>query len=282
MVCVDQDSMQGIVNQVSNIAAAVNGSPVNGDTGVINGSSMFGSNGLLSVLNCSPGTDCYKSRHHNALFKKLNAKKKIYANAPIELSRAEKNLYVFNKGETGGNDIYNNLIIGRFAQTAGQFKQNSIDKQQQFMASIIQSIKQYQSGIVFMNQMKNLVDLRQAEQDDLIKKINYYQTVLHTSERKFVYENKNKDNLYSYQRIMIFLYYAGLICFIIFGNFIPDKLYLKSSVWLIVIIVAIIPLILNLFIMWIFLLYDTVAYWFSELPHKDIAGGLPPTPPLGG
>ena len=129
--------------------------------------------------------------------------------------------------------------------------------------------------------MKNLVASRQSEQNNLKKNINYYQTILHTSERKAVYENQNKDNLYGYQRIMIFLYYAGLVGFIIFGNFIPDKLYLKSSVWIIVIIMAIIPVILNLFIMWLFLLYDTVAYWFSELPHKDIAGDLDHTPPLG-
>lgn len=281
MVAVDQDFMQGIVNQVSNIATAVSGTPINGATGTINGASVVGSNGLLSALTCSPGSDCHKSKHHGDLLKKFNDQKSIYKNAPIELSRAEKNLYVFNKGETGGDTVYSNMIIDRFAETAEQFKKNSIDKQQQFMGDIIQSIKQYQSALVFKNQMKNLVALRQSEQNNLKKNINYYQTILHTSERKAVYENQNKDNLYGYQRIMIFLYYAGLVGFIIFGNFIPDKLYLKSSVWIIVIIMAIIPVILNLFIMWLFLLYDTVAYWFSELPHKDIAGDLDHTPPLG-
>jgi hypothetical protein len=276
MVCVDKDNIQSIVNQVSNIASAVNGSPINGASSTATGTATgaFGANGLLSALT---GSTDYKSKHHSYLLKRFTQQKTAYQNAPIDVSRAEKNLYLYNKGEPGGETLYNNIIIDRFSKTAATFKENTVDRQQQFMAGLIQSIKQYQATGVFASQMKNLLKLRQAEQDDLKKKIDYYQTVLQTSERKVVYENDSKDNIYTYQRIMIFLYYAALVCFIIFGNFIPDRLYLKSSVWIILVIVAMIPLLLNLFIMWIFLLYDTVAYWFSELPHKDIAGGLAPS-----
>jgi len=259
---------QPTLNKFSNIAAAVTGLVVNGQTGAVGG--ILGDSGFLGSLTCAAGTDCYKSRHNNFLLDKYNKKKTVYDAAPIELSRAEKNYYVFNKGEYGGQDRYDKLIMDRFATTAAQFKKNSIDKQQQFMSDLLQSIKQYQGALVFEAQMKNLLNLRTAEQNDYKKNILYYEKILQTSERKAVYENKSTDTLYSYQRVMIFLYYAGIVIFILFGNFIPDKLYLNYSVWLIIVILALIPLFLNLAIMWIFMLYDTVVYWVSDMPHKDV------------
>jgi hypothetical protein len=247
------------------------------------------SNDILSVLTCPVGSQCYKTKRSLFFKKIMDDDKKYYESSPLELSRSEKNYYVYNVGEYGGDEKYSELIIDRFARTAEQFKKNSIDKQQQFMSDLIQSIKQYQAGLVFKNQMDNLLKLRQAEHDDLIKNVNYYQKILQTSERKVVYENKNMDGLEMYRRVMIFLYYAAIVSFIIFGNFIPDKLYNKGSVWLIIVIAAIFPIIMNMLVMWIFIIYDTVSYWFSELPHKDVyinlgspANEKPPSPPKGG
>ena len=240
---------------------------------------------IVNALTCPVNSECYKSRQNQILKIIMEKKTQIANKIPMELSQAEKNYYVYNGGSNGGEEVYNKLIMDRFAATADQFKQNSIDKQQQFMSELIQGIKQYQAALIFQGQMANLLKLRQSEQADLMKNVNYYQKILQTSERKVVYENKNTDSLYMYRRVMIFLYYAALICFIIFGNFIPDKLYNKWSVWLIIIIAAIIPIIMNMLVMWIFIIYDTVSYWFSELPHKDVyinmdnGGETPPDPP---
>lgn len=244
-----------------------------------------GGNTFFNSLMCPIDSDCYKKKQTQLLKRILDKKQEISDKIPMQLSQAEKNYYVYNSGSRGGEQVYDKLIIDRFANTANEFKKNSINKQQQFMSELIQSIKQYQAGLIFQGQMANLLKLRQSEQDDLKKNINYYQKILQTSERKVVYENKNSDSLYMYRRIMIFLYYAGLVCFIIFGNFVPDKLYTKWSVWLIIIIVAAIPIILNMVIMWVFIIYDTLSYWFSELPHKDVYINMdngedtPPDPP---
>jgi hypothetical protein len=220
----------------------------------------------INLISCPVGSECYKTKQSNLLKEIMNSKQAIARNIPMDLSQAEKNYYVYSSGE----EIYNKLIIDRFATSATEFKKNTIDRQQQFMSDLLQSIKQYQSALIFKGQMDNLLSTKQNEHNNLLKNVNYYQKVLHTSERKAVYENKNMDSLYLYRRILIFLYYACLVCSIIFGNFIPDKLYNKGSVWLLIVIVAIIPIILNMLMMWVFLLYDTLAYWFAELPHKDV------------
>jgi hypothetical protein len=271
MANIDEATLQRIANETSNITSSFTGTSVNGATGL---ASLMGENSIVNTLTCSPGTECYRTKRNNYLKKKLETEKTNYYNAPIDLSRAEKNYYIYNNGESGGERAYSQVIIDRFSKTADQFKQNSIEMQQEFMAGLSQSIKQYQAALLFQKQMDNLLQLRQNEQKNLIKNINYYQTILQTSERKVVYENKNMDNLYTYRRIMVFLYYAALICFIIFGNFIPDKLYTKQSVWIVIIIAAIIPIILNIVIMWLYILYDTVSYWFADLPHKDVYRNL--------
>lgn len=283
---------QNMIGQTSSIVSTVGGimsSVVGMGGGGAGGAGGGDSADVISMITCGVGSHCYKTKQSQLLKKTFDDNKKNYDSAPLELSKAEKNYFVYNVGEYGGEEIYNKLIIDRFARTAEQFKKNSIDKQQQFMSDLLQSIKQYQAALVFKNQMANLLKLRQGEHDDLMKNINYYQKILQTSERKVVYENKNMDSLDIYRRIMIFLYYAGLVSFIIFGNFIPDKLYTKWTVWLIIVIVAIIPIIMNMLLVWIFIIYDTVSYWFSELPHQDVYKNMgrpadepAPAPPKGG
>jgi hypothetical protein len=283
---------QNMIGQTSSIVSTVGGimSSAGGIGGGAGGAGGGGDSAdLYNILTCGVGSQCYKTKQSQLLKKTFDDNKKNYDSVPLELSKAEKNYFVYNVGEYGGEEIYNKLIIDRFARTAEQFKKNSIDRQQQFMSDLLQSIKQYQAALVFKNQMANLLKLRQGEHDDLMKNINYYQKILQTSERKVVYENKNMDSLDIYRRIMIFLYYAGLVSFIIFGNFIPDKLYTKWTVWLIIVIIAIIPIIMNMLLVWIFIIYDTVSYWFSELPHKDVyinigrpADEPAPAPPKGG
>jgi len=250
-------------------------------------SSFLKLDNIFDMINCRKGEECYKTRRNTYLKTNYDNQKKRYNSAPIDLSRAEKNYYVYNEGNPGGNDAYNELIIDRFSDSAKQFKKNSIGMQQEFMGNLSQSLKQYQSSVVFKDQLKNLLKMRENEKKSLIKNINYYKKIVQTSERKVVYENKNMDTLYIYRRLMIFVYYGIIICFIVFGNFIPDQLYKKYSVWLVLIIAAIFPIILNIITMWLFILYDTVTYWFSDMPYKDVYINIgnpydekPPAPPI--
>ena len=244
-------------------------------------------NSIFDMMTCAPGSDCYKTKRSAYLLDKYNKEKSKYINAPIDLSRAEKNYYVYNEGNNGGEKAYNSFIIDRFSKTAKEFKKNSIDKQQEFMGNLSQALKQYQAAVLFKEHTKKLLKMRENEHNDLIKNINYYKKVVQTSERKVVYENKNMDVLYMYRRVMIFIYYGLIVCFIVFGNFIPDQLYKKYSVWLVILILIIFPIILNIITMWIFTLYDTLNYWFSEMPYKDVYINIknpydekPPAPPI--
>ena len=193
-------------------------------------------------------------------------------NDPLDVSVAEKNLYLYNSGNSigSGEDGYNHVILARFASTAEELKKNSIEKQQQFMLEVSRVLKQYDVDVLSFEKTKKLLKTRQQENKDYKKKIDMIDRMVKTNERKVVYENENTGGLFTYRRILLFFYYSALVVYIIFGNFIPDKLYLNYSVWAIVVIVAILPIILNMFIKWIFIILDVISYWFKEIPHKDV------------
>lgn len=230
-----------------------------------------------SIANPSTGvgsTPAGKVRRSDVLKQRWLDASLNYQSAPFELSRAEKNYYDYNRGEPGGNEVYNLIIIDRFAKNAKTLRQNSIDKQQEFMADLAQMLKQYQGEKMYADRTIQLLQLRQQENEDLKKKLEMYKRILQTSERKVVYEIKDTTGQHTYRRAMLFLYYSAVISYVIFGNFIPDQLYLNKSIDFILIIVCFIPLILNLIIKWVYIIGDVVAYWFHNRPYKDVYADL--------
>jgi hypothetical protein len=143
-------------------------------------------------------------------------------------------------------------------------------KRQEFTSNIAQNLKQYQGEYLFAARTSELLANKIQENKDLKKKLDMYTRILNTNERKVVYQDRDTGSLNTYRRVMLFFYYSAIIFYVIFGNFIPDKLYLKYSAWAVVVIFSIIPIILNMIMKWIFIIADTVGYWFSEIPHKDV------------
>jgi hypothetical protein len=224
-----------------------------------------------SSIMCPVGSDCYIKQQTTLLNNNFAKAKLDYQNGPLEISLAEKNIYEYNAGQPGGDTNYNIAIIDRFATTAKEMQQNSIDKQQEYMADLAQALRQYQSQVPLLKRTEQLLETRQKEHDELVRKIDLYKKILQTNERKVVYEIKDTSGIYTYRRVMMFLYYGAIVCYIIFSNFIPDKLYQSYIVWLIIVIVSIIPIILNMVIRWIFIIGDVTAYWFkNDMPHRDI------------
>ena len=226
------------------------------------------------LLRANPNSPQARAKVKNNLQREWITAQENLTNAPLELSLAEKNYYVYNNGEPGGDEVYNLTIIDRFANTANELKMNSIDKQQEFMADLTQSLKQYQGQKLFADRTMQLLNVRKQENADLVNKLEMFNRILQTSERKVVYEDKDSTSQKTYRRVMLFLYYSAIVCYIIFSNFIPEKLYLNKTIWIMIIIASLVPLILNLIIKWVFIISDVVAYWFHERPYKDAYGDL--------
>lgn len=226
-------------------------------------------NTVSTTVTCGPETDCYKLKETTRLEQLKNTAEENKNNANAYISRAEKNLYLYknNNNETD----YNSYIFDRFAtKSRGEFRNNSIEKQQQYMRDVSQLLKQYQTEYdLFKNNKKLFVD-RQKQNEALKMKLNKYEGTVQTSERKVMYEYKDMETMHLFRRVLLFFYYGIIVLYLVFGRFIPEQQYLQKSVWIILLIALCIPLMLDLVVKWIFILKDYVGYWLADIPHKDV------------
>ena len=162
------------------------------------------------------------------------------------------------------------MIYDRFSNTAVEFKQNSIKKQQHYMQNISQVLKQYQSEVLFAKRTEELYDTKEKTYIKKKKDLDRLEGMVRTSERKVVYENKDMDGLYLARRVMQFFYYSAIIIYIVFGDFIPKEQYKDYSVISIIVILLLLPIMLNILVRWLFILKDYFYYWFKDIPHKDV------------
>jgi hypothetical protein len=187
-----------------------------------------------------------------------------------DLSHAEKNYYQYTD-VSGGSDIsYNQLLTVRFATTAAKFRDNTVDKQTQYMREMYQLLKQYQVAKIFADRAEELRDKKINENQKLANTLSRYQGVVQTNERRVMYESQNLESHRTYRRVLLFFYFSILLLFLIFGSFFPEQQYKKFSVCLVLGLAIAFPLILNLLVKWVFLLADYISYWWSEIPHKDV------------
>ena len=153
----------------------------------------------------------YKSIQQDKIQSMFDNAKENLKNDPLEVSIAEKNLYLYNNGGSSGNgsgeDGYKHIILARFGTTADELKKNSIEKQQQFMLELSRILKQYDVDVLSFEKTKKLLQTRQQENQDLKKKINMFDRVIKTNERKVVYENENTGGLFTYRRVLLFFYW---------------------------------------------------------------------------
>lgn len=82
--------------------------------------------------------------------------------------------------------------------------------------------------------------------------INNYYKKKNTNERKVYYEIGNIDNVIYYNKLLKIIYFVILGIYILFGNFIGDKQYLKPLVWIMIIVYICVPFFLKYIINRIF------------------------------
>jgi hypothetical protein len=188
-----------------------------------------------------------------------------------DLSHAEKNYYIY---KDGSDMSYNQMLTVRFAETALKFRENSIEKQTQYMRELYQLIKQYQVAKLFAVRAEELRDKKIHANQKYSNAIGRYQGVVQTNERRVMYETQNMASHRTYRHVIMFFYYSILTIYLIFGNFFPEQQYKKFSACIVLVLVILFPLILNLLVKWLFLLKDYISYWWAEIPHRDVYSEL--------
>jgi hypothetical protein len=80
---------------------------------------------------------------------------------------------------------------------------------------------------------------------------NYYKKIS-TNERKVYYQDEQIENAEWYQKLILIMYYALIVIYILFGPFIWKQGYKRISIWILMILYIILPFVLNYLIRFIF------------------------------
>jgi hypothetical protein len=182
-------------------------------------------------------SDCQKTRTSENYKQKWELAKKQYEQAPEEIRMAEKNYYIFDKGLPA----YNDMLFDRYAKNSQEFKKSSNEKHDRMQDEITSLLDNYAEGTNYLQRMNELLTIKLKENEKLKKQIDNYLKRTQTNGRKVIYSDRARDWLATCRQILIIVYFCVLIGYIVLGNFIPNREYVKIKAWIIIFLYIIFP-----------------------------------------
>jgi len=186
--------------------------------------------------------ECQKERKTSALKDKLNDDKRLYNELPDKIQEDEKQYYLEAKGE----DYYKDDILKvRYGEVFQSFKNNKVKQLDEVKDDIEKDLENYRSDKIAEARMEQLYKESLKTNKALKKDIDNYYKKVFTDERKVYYKDQQLDNLEYYQKLILYVYYAVLVLYIVAGSFIWQKKYMSILVWVLMLLYITFPLLLK-------------------------------------
>ena len=213
-------------------------------------------------LSCD--SNCQQKRMADDYKAKWELAKKEYEQAPEDIKQAEKNYYVYDKGYPA----YKDMLFDRYTKNAEEFKKTSRIKHNKINSDLQDQIDNYDVSTTYLGRMNEMLRIKLKENEAIKQDIDDYLNKTQTSGRKVVYEDRARDWLGTFRNVLIFIYFALLVMYIVFGRFIPKQEYLHWQSWIIIILYIIFPFfILQRLVKVLFSLYNYLMSWSL---HKNV------------
>jgi hypothetical protein len=214
---------------------------------------------VSSVLTGSP---LEKTNQLRAIFEAAN---KNLRDAPDQVAVAERNYYVYEKGQVA----YNTMLYDRFAKTAKDFQLNSLVMFQKFTRDLNLLIEHYRISNVQSKRVNDLLIVKRRQNKQLQKEVLAFKGHVNTNARKVAYEDKDQGNLLTIRKVLVFIYYALLVLYLLFGDFLPNAQYKNRNMWLALLLYILLPWVFNWFVKKMFALTNLIEYVTHQLPYKN-------------
>ncbi len=178
-------------------------------------------NSIISQLNdrISCDSECEKNLHAQKLKQSWTSAIKNKKNANNYVLNAEKNYYIFAKGE----EEYEKLLNTRKQDANIRLKNHLLNKKKQIISKINKNIRTHESTNNSKAKIQQLLQLKKNKHYELEKKINTVRDNAFTNNRKVVYETKNSTNLDNFKYLILLIYYIPV--FILALTFLNDNYF---------------------------------------------------------
>ena len=165
-------------------------------------------NGIISNLNnlISCDSDCQKRKHADELKRKWDKAEQSSEN----VKEAEKEYYVFTKGEDG----YLNMLRNKYRNDATEYK----NKNKKIHDDLVKTYDDLNNLYLSLNKstkdVEDLFNIRSRENNELEKSIDEMKSSVETNERKIDYLTKNYNYFDLFKKYILILFY--ILVFVLF------------------------------------------------------------------
>ena len=192
------------------------------------------------MLLCGPGSECERTKKTNELQQKYLASQTNIITAPYEEKQAEKDYYIYAKG----NAEYNAMIYQRLEKEATK-KTNDILLA--FNKNVTTATGLNEEFGTLAQNLANVTELYQRyvkENKALSSRIRSFNTDLVTSDRMTFYEKQNYDIIKGRYSVWFWIYIALVVVFAL-GIFLSKSTYTFVTKIIILLLLIIYPFVID-------------------------------------
>jgi len=179
--------------------------------------------------------------------------------APREIKTTEKNLLVYEYGESK----YDDIMLDRYKTQASNLKRKMTDKANGEMANIKKTKQIYLQKIEYLNNMTILLNKLNKENAAMKSKFQDQINTIEINDRKTYYEENQNDYTEWFSKHFEKKYWIMVILFII--AFVYKQLYKESKYWIITVVLIFFPYIIKKVITLFYAIYLAIYSQFKNV-----------------
>ena len=185
------------------------------------------------------GPECQKQKEIEDLKIKYENAETNLKQAPNNLAVAKKNYFVAVDGPLA----YQDKLKTEYQKEAQDFINNEKKQRDQQTKEMYTLINDYQSAVIYSQNMNDLLDVYITKNQRLKKEIDTYDTIVKTSERKTYYKTQSLEWYQSLKNFVFYFYYLTVIIYILY-IILYHREFKSIKSWILLLIVTVIPYII--------------------------------------
>tara|TARA_Y100000768_G_scaffold80955_1_gene57617 strand:+ start:3108 stop:3944 length:837 start_codon:yes stop_codon:yes gene_type:complete len=197
---------------------------------------------------------------------KYNEAKDRLKNAQINYDKTENQ---YEKLLLGDND----LLLINIKKNLAKIKKSTDNEKvnhENVLENVNDLLNNYKAIITYNSKINDLLEIKKNENKNLENALEDMKYNKLTSDRRIDYEIIEKDSLKMYRKILFYLYFLLLVIWIIFSNFMPEKLYKNYTTWIYIIIYIAFPFTINYLVTFIYNLYSGIYYLINNMAPRNV------------
>ena len=179
--------------------------------------------------------------------------------APRDIKTTEKNLLIYEHGESK----YDDIMLGRYKTQASNLRKKMADKANKEMTNIKKTKIIYNEKVNYLNNMNVLLNKLNKENAYMKAKFQGQINTIEINDRKTYYEEKQNNYTEWFSKHFEKKYWIMIILFII--AFVYKQLYKDTKYWIITVVIIFFPYIIKKCISLLYAIYLAIYSQFKNV-----------------